>query len=337
MRVRIVVLGWVLAVGLGCEAEGGASVGSAATTAGDTNSGDEPTGPDPGDGYAPDVGPTGWNHVDQGGVDNPGGQCPSNLGGTPKKLPRTGTEYCVKATPKCTTEGAGCPLYVTLNTAGAFFARADDPATHGEFIAVELYSEFDGDLIKDKLAELPRVIDHDYAGLDRGRIYAVGWSAGAGGVARGLCHQAKKSDFSEIGTTSDLYAAVIALGGCGCANDYVQLAGAWHVFTFNGQNDPFNGGDACEAGLRARAAVNGCSALDATWQPLPADHAYVKNGDGSANAEILDFGACAWGEVLGVRGRDEEHVLSFKTHFDPKISGYDAVWNFLQGKRKSGG
>ncbi len=142
---------------------------------------------------------------------------------------------------------------------------------------------------------------------------------------------------TPAGTTSDIYAAVLALGGCGCNNDYVQLAGNWHVLTFNGRDDPFGGGDACEAGLRERAAVNGCSALDATWQPLPADHPYVENGDGSDDAEVLDFGSCAWGQVVGVRGRDEEHVVSFKKRFDPKISGYDSVWNFPQGKRKNGG
>lgn len=294
------------------------------------------TGPDPGDGFKPDVMPTGWKGADKGGIDDPGGQCPDGLGGVPKKLPQTGTAYCVKATAGCTTEGAACPLYITINTNGAFFTRADDPATYGDFITVELYVESDGDEIKHKLAELPRVIDHDYAGLDRDRVYAIGWSAGAGAVFRGLCHQSKKSDFSELGTTSDIYAAVIALGGCGCARDYVQLAGNWHVLTFNGQNDPFNGGDACEAGLRERAAVNACSDLDATWQPLPADHPYVKNGDGSDNAEVLDFGSCAWGQVMGVRGRDEEHVTSFKKHFDPKISGYESTWNFLQSKRKNG-
>ena len=60
----------------------------------------------------------------------------------------------------------------------------------------------------------------------------------------------------------------------------------------------------------------------------------VVGGDGSNNAELLDFGACLWGDVFGVRGRDEDHVVSGKQHFDPKISGYDAVWQFLRGKRE---
>ena len=89
--------------------------------------------------------------------------------------------------------------------------------------------ETDGDQIKDKLAELPRVIDHDYSGLDRDRIYAIGWSAGAGAVGRGLCHISKKSDFSALGTTSDIYAAVVAMGGCGAATGGGSLPGqcAW--------------------------------------------------------------------------------------------------------------
>lgn len=292
------------------------------------------TGPGPVEGYHPEVEPSGWDDAAEGGIADPGGTCPSAPGGTPMKLPGTGTGYCVKASPACTSEGADCPLYITINTDGALFGRVD-AAEDGPLIAVELYVETDGDGIKDKLAELPRVIDSDYPGLDRERVYAIGWSAGAGAVGRGLCHISKKSDFSTFGTTSDLYTAVVALGGCGCSNDYVQLAGDWHVFTFNGMNDIFNGGDACEAGLRLRAAVNGCSDLDAKWSPLPANHPIVVGGDGSNNAELLDFGTCARGQVLGVRGRDEDHVVSFKQHFDPKISGYDAVWNFLRGKRKS--
>jgi poly(3-hydroxybutyrate) depolymerase len=246
------------------------------------------------------------------------------------KLPVTAVRYCVKAADACKTAGAKCPLYVTINTNGAFFDRVADPPA----IAVELYTETDGTGIKDKLAELPRVIAKDYAGLDSARIYAIGWSAGAGAVNRGLCHVAKKSDFSMLGTTSDIYAAVVGMGGCGCANDYAPLAPKWHILTWNGMNDPFNGGDSCEAGLRKRASVNGCSKLDATWQPVAKDDAFAQNADGSAHAEKLDFGECAGGAVIGYRFADEGHVVSAKTHFDPKISGYDTIWRFLQGKTK---
>lgn len=292
-------------------------------------------GVDAGPPFQPDVVATGWAH-DGRGMPNPGGACPDgehSVGAVPMRLPISGVEYCVKATPECSTPGASCPLYVTINTNGAFFGRVDDPATHGALITVELYTETDGDHIKDKLAELPRVIANDYPGLDRERVYIVGWSAGAGAVSRGLCHRAKRSDFSEIGTTSDIYAAIATLGGCGCGN-YLQLDGNWHHVSFNGMEDPFNGGDSCEARMRERAVVNGCSNPSASWQPVAADDPYARNGDGSANAERLDFGECARGAVVAYRGRDEAHVVSFSEHFDPRISGYDTVWRFLQGRRK---
>lgn len=287
-------------------------------------------------GFSPGVTGTGWNGTDQGGAANPGGKCASAPGGTPMKLPITAIEYCVKASPECTMAGALCPLFITINTDGAYFNRVDDPATNGHFITVELYTETDGTEIKDKLAELPRVIAHDYAGLDKERVYLIGWSAGAGAVTRGLCHVSKKSDFSTIGTTSDIYAAWAALGGCGCANDYLPLEGNWHGITFNGMLDIFNGGDACEHGQRDRAFVNGCADPRIAWKPVQAIDPYAKNGDGTANAETLSFSGCGKGEVVAYRGKDEEHVTSFKVHFDPKISGYDTVWTFLQGKKKHG-
>lgn len=316
---------WMTVVCLvGCGEAGGEGVPSDGEGGDDGSGGDGPLEYDP---YMPEVDPTGWRTLSGGGVSNPGGRCPDQPGAVPMRLPATDVEYCVQASPECAHEGADCPLYVTINTDGAFFGR------EGQFITVELYTETDGDGVKDKLAELPRVIAYDYPGLDRERVYAVGWSAGAGAVKRGLCHISKKSDHSEHGTTSDIYAAIVALGGCGC-DDYVQLEGNWHSFSFNGTDDQFNGGDACEETLRLRAHVNGCDDLDATWMPLEPDDPYARNGDGSDNAERLHFGDCERGEVVGYRGRDEGHVLSFKKHFDPKISGYDAAWSFLQGKTK---
>jgi hypothetical protein len=312
----------------------GGSGTAGAPGAGGAPGGAGAAGPGGTTGYRPGVAAAGWTPGSPG-VSNPGGMCTSH-GGTPMKLPVTGVDYCIKASPECSTAGAQCPLYVSLNLDGAFFPYLDDPA-NGPMIAVELYCETDGDKIKDKLAELPRVIATDYAGLDRQRIYAIGWSAGAGGVTRGLCHISKKSDFSTLGTTSDLYAAVVALGGCGCSGDYVQLAGSWHIITWNGMKDPFNGGDACEKGLRERAIVNGCSQLDAAWTPVPASDAYAKNADGSSNAERLDFGTCQLGGVTGYRFKDEGHVLSAKSHFNPKIGGVDTVWRFLQGRTKNNG
>jgi len=323
VRAGWVVLGVWLAA---CSSDADeAPVGAAPGAAGQNGSKD--TTP-----FTPGVAASGFEGFTQKGLPNPGGKCEGS-GGTPMKLPVSGASYCVKASPGCDSAGTACPLYVTINTAAAFFPYLDDPK-NAPAIVVELYTETDGDKIKDKLAEVPRVIANDYPGLDRARIYAVGWSAGAGAVGRGLCHVAKKSDQSPIGTTSDVYAAVVAMGGCGCSNNYAPIAGNWHVLTWNGSADPFNGGDACEAGLRQRAAVNGCANPQATWAPVARDDVYARNADGSANAERLDFGACARGDVSGYRFKDEAHVVSAKKHFDPKISGYETLWRFLQGKRK---
>jgi hypothetical protein len=285
----------------------------------------------PDGGYSPDVEATGWGGVAEKGVPNPGGKCTTGGGGTPMKLPLTGVEYCIKAGATCAEAGASCPLFVTINTDGAFFGRVDQPDA---IIVAELYTETDGPDIKDKLAELPRVVANDHAGLDKDRVYAVGWSAGSGAVGRGLCHISKKSDFSSIGTTSDIYAAVVGMGGCGCANEYIPLEADWHILTWNGMDDQFNGGDACEEGLRRRAVVNGCADPTAPWQPVLATDAYAKNADGSDKAEKLAFSGCAGGDVVGYRFRDEGHVVSADEHFDPKISGYDTIYRFLDGKTK---
>lgn len=96
----------------GCGADGpapsGATTGEASST---------PTA----GGNKPDAAPSGWSDPTSGGLDNLGGKCASAGGGSPKKLPKTGIEYCVKANPECTNAGAGCALYVTINTDGALF------------------------------------------------------------------------------------------------------------------------------------------------------------------------------------------------------------------------
>lgn len=255
--------------------------------------------------------------------------CPE--GATGYTLPQSGVEYCLAASDACQNADAACPLLVTFNTNGAYFDRVSDSEP---LLVAELHGPSDGQDVKDQYAELPRVLSRAYPGLDKARVFAVGWSTGAGAANRGLCHLSKKSDFSDYGSTSDVYAGVLALGGCGCANDYLQIEGNYHIFTFNGSDDIFNGGDSCEEGLRERAAVNECEDLDATWQPVRPGDPYAKNGDGSANAERLHFGECKKGEVVGYRGAGEGHVLSFKKNFDPKISGYDTAWNFIRGKMK---
>ena len=59
-----------------------------------------------------------------------------------------------------------------------------------------------------------------------------------------------------------------------------------------------------------------------------------RGADGSNHAEVLAFGDCPGGDVLGYRFRDEAHVVSYKEHYDPKVSAYEMVWRFLEGRRK---
>lgn len=253
-------------------------------------------------------------------------------------LPLSGTAYCVAAHPDCASPDASCPLYITLNTNGAYFGGVDDPDAHGPYITVESYQPFDGDAVKDSLAELPGVIAAAYPGLDADRIYAVGWSAGAGAVFRGLCQRAKGYDTSPYGTTSDVYAAIVTLGGCpACSSGFEPISGNWHVFATNGTEDPF-GGDGCFDKLQALARTNGCAQAEtADWCNVGEDDGYMSGGDGSANAQKVTFGACPRGDVVGYRFAEEKHVVSYKKHFDPKVRAYTLVWNFLQGRRKGDG
>ncbi len=265
----------------------------------------------------------------QGGVVG-GDACGDIAQGTSMRLPGTGVGYCLGAHPDCAQAGADCPLYVTSNTAGAYFDRlAEQPL----IVALSTGAR-DGDGVKDWVAELPRVVARDWPGLDPGRIYMVGWSAGAGAVFRGQCQAAKGYDESTFGTTSDIYAAIATLGGCpNCSEGFAQRAGNFHVFATNGRDDQF-GGDGCEARLRQRATVNRCARLDAAWTPVAPDDAWVADAPGTAVAEKLDFRPCPDGDVVGYRFADEGHVVSYRTHFDPRIRAYDLVWAFLQGKTK---
>lgn len=268
----------------------------------------------------------------------PGGDaCGEGMNGVSMILPGSGSGYCVKANPDCTSPQASCPLYITLNTKGALFNRVDDAETNGPFITVESRQSFDGEDVKDPIAELPRVITKDYPGLDDQRIYLVGWSAGAGALVRGLCQSSKGFDESPFGTTSDVYAAMVSVGGCvKCSDNFEPISGQWHVFAANGENDPF-AGDGCEDALRAHAMRNGCSQPDAPWCNVPAGDDYLPSADGSDSAVKLSFGQCPGGDVVGYRFKDEEHVLSYDEHFDPRVRAYDVVWAFLQGRTKSDG
>lgn len=266
------------------------------------------------------------------------GQCEGTAGTVRGTLAGTGSEYCVAAHPACTTAQARCPLVVTANTAGRYFSKVTEPEQWGPLVVVESYGPSDGLAVKDTLAELPRVLMEDYPGIDPEQIFMVGWSAGAGALSRGLCHLGKGADESSYGTTSDLYAAIAVLGGCpSCSEQFAPLAANWHVFATNGIDDQF-GGQGCEDSLRSMAQTNGCDrAEEASWRNVEPGDPYVPDADGSAAAQLISFGQCPGGDVLGYRFADEGHVVSYKENFDPKVSAYGMVWSFLQGRRKQGG
>ncbi len=268
------------------------------------------------------------------------GDIPATVSGSQCfKLKPTSSHYAVKAHPDCSKEGESCSLLVVLNTQDGFFKYADTNKT----IVVRSFQEMDGNDAKHPLALIPRVIAARYPGLDRQRIYIAGYSAGAGGVFRGLCQSVKKYDQSEFGTTSDIYAAMAVAGNCpNCAEDFTPISGRWHVLAVNGMLDVF--ADAkkdikhCYQRLTNLARTNGCSAAEnAEWYNVSAKDRHMQGGDGSDIAQKLSFGNCeSGGDVVGYRFKDENHDPSYKKNFDLEVRAYDMIWEFLQGRTKSG-
>jgi len=264
-------------------------------------------------------------------------------GGVQSKLPGTGKSYCLKAHPDCSAAGGACPLYVTLNMGQAYFEFVDDPALpYGKIMVAQLDHYCDCGDLKDSQAELPRVIRQSFPGHDPNRVYAIGWSAGAGGIARGQCIGAKFMwDKSQYGKTSDTYAAVALIGGYpGCAPDFMPAAPNYHVITVSGMNDIYggsnNGDKSAEEALRRLAVVNGCSRTTGTWCSVQSGDKYVPRADGSDKVQKITFGECTGGDVVGYRFKDEAHTTSFKTHFDPKVSGFMLAMEYVSGRTKDG-
>lgn len=256
--------------------------------------------------------------------------------GVIRELPQTGTRYCVAANDECMEEGGSCPLLVALHFDHRFFRYLSDP-DEPPFIAVESYQQFDGDAVKDALAALPGEIARDFPGLDPERIYAAGWSAGAGGVTRGLCQSSKGYDESEFGTTSDVYAAMVAVGGCvSCSGNFMPLSGNAHVFATNGSEDQFAGGG-CYESLAEIAEINGCSDLAPGWCDVVPGDALVPNAPGNDRVRRLSFGECERGDVEAYVFVDEGHDITYKRHVDPRVRSYDMVWQWLKGRTKSEG
>ncbi len=250
-------------------------------------------------------------------------------GGDCKQLVNTGVEYCLRANATCTTAGAGCALLVVHNT-DAPLSWVDD--TSVPLVVARSLGGFDGNSVKDWMAELATTLVDDYPGIDSNRVFFLGWSAGAGAAHRGMCHTSKGSGQSEYGSNPDLYAAMITLGGCPACSAGWSPSSPMHVLAVNGQEDPFGGGG-CEENLREWARDNGCQDPDRAWQNVTEDD-LMSGGDGSDIVQKLDFTSCSNGRVIGYRFRDEEHTLSFKKHFDPKVSALEMARQFLTDKRK---
>eukprot|EP00010_Vexillifera_abyssalis_P003108 CAMPEP_0201558302 /NCGR_PEP_ID=MMETSP0173_2-20130828/67065_1 /ASSEMBLY_ACC=CAM_ASM_000268 /TAXON_ID=218659 /ORGANISM="Vexillifera sp., Strain DIVA3 564/2" /LENGTH=318 /DNA_ID=CAMNT_0047971649 /DNA_START=10 /DNA_END=963 /DNA_ORIENTATION=+ len=194
----------------------------------------------------------------------------------------------------------------------------------------------------DCLAEVPRRIiqnvDNVVARVDTDRIFGIGWSAGAGALARGLCSSNQlQYDSSEFGTTSDVYAGIASIGGCvGCVSaarfEGSKMCGNFHYIAVNGADDQF-GGNGCLDAITNAGGLNACSHVDATFCPIPENDLQVP-GFGE-DYDINDLavrripGTCEGGDVVSYRFSDEGHELNFDEHWNPKIRSDDMVWQFL--------
>jgi hypothetical protein len=257
-----------------------------------------------------------------GGGDVPGADCAD--------LEHTQVRYCTRATPDCSTPGAGCMLLVVHNTDGPM-SWVDDPA-YGSLVVTKGNGTSDGKEVKHWVGELPLTVMRQYPGIDPKRVFFLGWSHGAGAAYRGICHASKGNGISAFGNNGEIYAGMVTLGGCPACSESWAPTGRMHTLAINGADDIF-AGDGCEESLRFMAQDNACSG-NAQWANVTADDALMSGGNGSAIATKLDFGECANGAVAGYRFRDEGHVLSFKKNFDPKVSGLQMAFEFLKDKSK---
>ncbi len=331
--------GGAAAAGGGAPTEsGGAPVagvtGGQGVGATNSSTGGQPSGI----GSGPGNGGSGQSPIPQ----DPNSDC-VKAGGLQNKLPGSGQSYCLKAHPDCSVAGAACPLYVTLNMGQAYFELVSDPMLpYGKIMVAQLEHFCDCAELKDSQAELPRVIRQTFPGHDPNRVYAIGWSAGAGGIARGQCIGAKFMwDTSKYGKTSDTYAAVALIGGYpGCAPDFKPSAPNYHVVAISGMSDIFggsnNGDTSAEEALRRLATVNGCSQTTGTWCSVQSGDKYVPRADGSDKVQKITFGECSGGDVVGYRFKDEAHTPSFKKYFDPKVSGFLLAMDYVRGRTKDG-
>jgi hypothetical protein len=276
---------------------------------------------------------TGWESPVTAAPDKGSATCAS--GAESQVLHGTKVPFCVKAHSTCRSAGANCPVFIVVLPGGArsYLDRVDDPARNGALVAVDFNPPTDGNDVKDSFAELPRALLHEFPGIDRKRVYVLGFSAGSGAITRALCHVAKGSDSSSYGTTSDLYAAM-AFGGApvGCTSAFSPIArtGSWDILSMTGDKDQFNQGDGGEASLRNRALVAGCTRVDAPWTGVPSSDPFVVGQDGSCGVvKKLSFGDCPGGDVVGYEFINWAHDSRY-----PGNRFEDVAWRFFQGRSK---
>jgi hypothetical protein len=251
---------------------------------------------------------------------------------------------CIKFHEECLNAGAGCPLYITLSTNFEYFKHVDE---NNKIIVVE--AEWDwttdtiygvGSPIKNAFAAIPRAIDATFAGLDRSKIYLIGWSAAAAGISRGLMETYRGVDRSPYGGTSNIYAAVAAIGACIATNDATQwgrgqdtaLCGHFHVFNTVGQNDTTYTRDECLQSMQELAVTNKCSRVNSDWCLAQNNDPYVPAAQDD-QVRYIDFGDCEGGDVRGYSFTGQRKVTTY-LNTSPDTNAFDVVWSWLQGREK---
>jgi hypothetical protein len=251
---------------------------------------------------------------------------------------------CIKWHDDCLNEGANCPVYITLSTNYVYFSRIDD---NNKIIVVE--AEFDwttdniygvGSPIKNPFAAIPRAIAASFPGMDKTRVYLVGWSAAAAGISRGLMETYRGIDQSPYGATSNVYAAVAAVGACIATNDATvwgrkvdtKLCGQFHVFNTVGQNDTTYTRDECLASMQDLAITNKCSRPNSGWCLAQKNDPYAPYAD-LDQVRYIDFGSCDGGDVRGYSFTGQKKVTTY-INTAPDTDAFDVVWSWLQNRQK---
>lgn len=237
-----------------------------------------------------------------------------------RKLSDTGLEYCVRAHPDCESPGAGCFAVITFNMGPKGLSqtignRTREPHLYGKFVAVGGGTSAD----LEQMIELPQALRKEFPGIDPQTIYVLGNSAGNGAI---------KSLLQSAEAASQYAAAAVIAGGIKVPDDYVPQSNL-HVIFINGKDDIADPG-----GLREIAAKNGCEDADgAQWHNVSSADPYVTGGDCTDIAERITFGACATGDVVGYRFKDEGHdAAGYDQHFEPRVRPMRMAFDFFMGR-----